>query len=57
MSISDDNDFQVHIERLLAWEADMGIQPVIIKYKVITDMRAYLFKTEDEAWDKSLNNY
>ena len=52
MSISGDNDFKVHIERppnscfvnnyfesrLLAWEADMDIQPVIIKYKVITDM-------------------
>lgn len=60
MSISDDNDLQVYIERppspcfvnnyfksgLLAWEAHMDIQPVINHYKEITHMWAYLSKTK-----------
>ena len=63
LSVSNDNDFQVHIERppnswfvnnyfessLLAWEADTDIQPVINHYKAITYMWAYLSKTEDNS--------
>ena len=63
LRISDDNDFQIHLRRptdscfvnnyfkegLLAWEANIDIQPVLNHYKAITYMCAYLSKTEDEC--------
>ena len=56
------NDFQVHLKRfpnscfvnnyfrtgLLAWEANLDIQPVFNHYKAVMYMCAYLSKTEDE---------
>ena len=53
---------------LLAWEANMDIQPVINHYKALIYVCTYLNKEEEErsramaqakkeAWDKSLNNY
>ena len=61
LRISDDNDFQIHLARqpnlcfvnnyfqagLLAWEANMDIQPVFNEYKAIAYMCAYLSKSED----------
>ena len=63
LGISDDNDFQLHLRRptnscfvnnyfdigLLAWEANMDIQPVFNHYKAITYMCSYLSKQEDEC--------
>ena len=63
LSISDDQDFQVHLKQppnscffnnyfrcgLLAWEANMDIQPVFNHYKAVSYMCAYLSKTEDEC--------
>ena len=63
LSISDDNDFQIHLARqpnscfvnnffavgLEAWEANMDIQPVFNEYKAIAYMCAYLSKTEDSC--------
>ena len=63
LRISGDNDFQIHLRRptdscfvnnyfkegLLAWEANIDIQPVLNHYKAITYMCAYLSKTEDEC--------
>ena len=60
LRISDDNDFQIHLARrpnlcfvnnyfqagLLAWEANMDIQPVFNEYKAIAYMCAYLSKSE-----------
>ena len=61
LSISDDNDFQIHLCRpphscfvnnyfkagLLSWEANLDIQPVFNEYKAIAYMCAYLSKSED----------
>ena len=54
--ISDDNDFQIHYKRppnscfvnngLMAWEANMNIQPVFNHYKAVAYMCAYLSKSE-----------
>ena len=63
LSILDDQDFQVHLKRppnscfvnnyfrcgLLAWEANMDIQPVFNHYKAVSYMCAYLSKREDEC--------
>ena len=63
LSISDDYDFQLHLRRptnscfvnnyfaegLLAWEANMDIQPVFNEFKAITYMCKYLSKSEDEC--------
>ena len=63
LAVSDDNDFQLHLKRptnscfvnnyfdavLLAWEANMDIQPVFIHYKAVTYMCSYLSKQEDEC--------
>jgi len=64
LSISEDEDFQIHLKRmpdscfvnnyfpigLSSWEANIDIQPIIYKYyKAITYMCAYLSKTEDEC--------
>ena len=63
LSISDDQDFQIHYRRppnscfvnnyfcngLMAWEANMGIQPVFNHYKAVAYMCAYLSKSEDEC--------
>lgn len=63
LQISDDDDFQLHLKRptnscfvnnyfdigLLAWEANMDIQPVFNHYKAITYMCSYLSKQEDEC--------
>ena len=82
LSISDDNDFQIHLKRppnscfvynyftegLLAWEANLDIQPVFNHYKAVAYMCAYLSKSEDEcsqamseamkdAFEKQLDNY
>ena len=82
LSISDDKDFQIHIKRppnscfvnnyfrdgLLAWEANLDIQPVFNHYKAIAYLCAYLSKNEDEttvamkqavedAFEKKLDNY
>ena len=62
LSISSDNDFQIHFRRppnsciinnyfyegLLAWNANLDIQPVIYHYKSVTYMCAYFSKSEDE---------
>ena len=61
LSISDDNDFQIHYKRppnscfvnnyfcdgLMAWEANMDIQPVFNHYKAVAYMCAYLSKSEN----------
>ena len=63
LSISDDNDFQIHCKRppsscfvdnyfcdgLMAWEAHMDIQPVFNHYKAVAYMCAYLSKSENEC--------
>ena len=63
LKISDDNDFQLHFREainscfannyfdigLLAWEADIDIQPVFDYCKVVTYMCSYLSKQEDEC--------
>ena len=63
LSISSDNDFQIHFrhppnscfinnyfyEGLLAWNANLDIQPVINHYKAVTYMCAYFSKSEDET--------
>ena len=63
ISISDDNDFQIHFKRppnscfvnnyfdegLMAWKANMDIQPVFNHYKAVTYMCAYFSKSEDET--------
>ena len=77
LSISQDLHFEIHLKRppnscfvnnyfaegLLAWEANMDIQPVFNTYKAITYMCKYLSKTEDEcskamkqALDEAKNN-
>ena len=82
LSISDDNYFQIHYKRppnlrfvnnyfcdgLIAWEANMGIQPVFNHYRAVAYMCAYLSKSENEcsvvmkqavrdAIEKEINNY
>ena len=61
LSIFDDNDFQIHYKRppnscfvnnyfcdgLMAWEANMDIQPVFNHYKAVAYMCAYLSKSEN----------
>ena len=63
LSMSTDNDFQIHLRRppnscfinnyfedgLMAWEANLDIQPVINHYKAVTYMCAYFSKSEDET--------
>ena len=63
LGISDNNGFQLHLKRptnscfvnnyfdvgLLAWEANMDIQPVFNHYKAVTCMCSYLSKQEDEC--------
>ena len=62
MSISKDSDFDIHLKRptnscfvsnyfaedLLAWEANMDIQPVFKQDKAVTYLCKYLTKSEDE---------
>ena len=63
LKISDDQGFQLHLKRptdscfvnnyfdigLLAWKANIDIQPVFNYYKAITYMCSYLSKEEDEC--------
>ena len=81
-SISENSDFQSHYKRapnswfvnycfcdgLMAWGANMDIQPVFNHYKAVAYMCAYLSKSENEcsvamkeaaqdAFEKELNNY
>ena len=63
LKISTDNDFQIHFKRkpnscfvnnyfaegLMAWQANIDIQPVINHYKAVAYMCAYFSKCEDEA--------
>ena len=62
-SISDDSDFQIHLRRppnscfvnnyfdegLMAWKANIDMQPVFNHYKAVTYMCAYFSKSEDET--------
>ena len=62
LMISHDDDFQIHFRRLpdlcfvnnyfadglIAWEANLDIQPVFNHYKAVAYMCAYLSKSEDE---------
>ena len=82
LSISNDTDFQIHYKRppnscfvnnyfcngLMAWEANMDIQPVFNHCKAVAYMYAYLSKFENECsvamkqavidvFEKELNNY
>ena len=83
LSISEDSDYQLYLKRppnsffvnnyftdgLLAWEANIGIQPVFNHYKAVAAyMCAYLSKSEDEcsqdrsqavkeAFEDKLDNY
>ena len=63
LKISDDNFYQLHLRwptdlcfvnnyfdiGLLAWEANIDIQPVFDYYKAVTYMGSYLSKQEDEC--------
>ena len=63
LSISDGSDFQIHYKRppnscfvnnyfdegLMAWKANVDIQPVFNRYKAVTYMCAYFSKSEDET--------
>jgi len=63
LSISPDSGFQIHFKRLpdscfinnyfveglMAWEANLDIQPVLDYYKAVSYMCAYLSKAEDES--------
>ena len=63
LKISDDNSYQLHLRRptnscfvnnyfdigLLAWEANIDIQPVFDYYKSVTHMCSYLPKHKDEC--------
>ena len=63
LSISTDSDFQIHFKRqtnscfvnnyfsegLMAWKANIDIQPVINHYKAVAYMCAYFSKSEDES--------
>ena len=82
LSISEDKDFQLYLKRspnacfvnnyfsdgVLAWEANLDIQPVFNHYKAVAYMCAYLSKCEDEcsqamsqavedAFEQNLDNY
>ena len=82
LSTSSTNDYEIYLKRspdscfvnnyfgtgLLAWEANLDIQPVFNQYKAVSYVCAYLSKTEDacseamkiaiqEAFEKSLSNY
>ena len=82
LSVSDDSNFQIHYKRvpnscfannyfcdeLMAWEANMNIQPVFNHYKAVAYMCAYLSKLESECsvamkqavqdvFEKKLDNY
>ena len=64
ISISNDDDFQIHFKRppnscfvnnyfdegLLAWQANIDIQPVFNHYNAVTSMCAYFSKSEDETF-------
>ena len=81
LSVSSDDDYELHLQRLpdwcfvnnyfessiLAWEANIDIQPVINHYKAVSYV-AYLSMTEDECshamnqavkeeWENKSNNY
>ena len=81
-SISENSDFQSHYKRapnswfvnycfcdgLMAWRANMDIQPVFNHYNAVAYMCAYLSKSESEcsvamkqavqdAFEKELDNY
>ena len=63
LSISTDNDYQIKFKRstnscfvnnyfsegLMAWKANIDIQPVINHYKAVAYMCAYFSKSEDES--------
>ena len=63
LPISSDNDFLLHLrqppnscfvnnyfeEGLIAWEANLDIQPVFNHYEAVTYMCAYFSKSEDET--------
>ena len=63
LSISTDSDFQMYLKRppnscfvnnyfdegLIAWKANIDIQPVFNHYKAVTYMCAYFSKSEDET--------
>ena len=63
LSTSSDSSFQIHFKRspescftnnffedgILAWEANIDIQPVLDYYKAVAYMCAYLSKSEDES--------
>ena len=63
LSISEDNDFQLYLKRspnfcfinnyfsdgLLAWEANLHIQPVFNQHKAVPYMCVYLSKCKDEC--------
>ena len=63
LAISIDDDFQIHFKRptnscsvnnyfsegLMAWRANLDIQPVINQYKAVSYMCAYFSKSEDET--------
>lgn len=63
LSVSSDTDYQIHFKRppnscfvnnyfvegLMAWQANMDIQPVINYYKSVSYMCAYFSKSEDES--------
>ena len=82
LSISEEEDFQFHLKRppnsrfvnqdfsegLLAWVANLDIQPVFDHYKAVVYMSAYLSKCKDEcfqavsqavkeAFEHNLDNY
>ena len=82
LSISEDKDFQLYLKRspkacfvnnyfsdgLLAWEANLEIQPVFNHYNAVAYRCAYLSKCEDEcshtmnqavndAFEQNLYNY
>ena len=63
LSFSSDSAFQIHFKRdpkscfinnyfedgLMAWEANLDIQPVLDYYKAVSYMCTYLSKSEDES--------
>ena len=63
LSISEDSDYQLYLKRppnscfvnnyftdgLLAWEANIDIQPVFNHYKAVAYMCTYISKSEDEC--------
>ena len=65
LSISPDNDYEIHLKRstgscfvnnynpvlLKAWEANLHIQPVHNCFKALTYMTAYFSKSESEVFE------